>query len=119
MARLIKTTISELALLADELEMNDSVVFSTEDPSELEYYNLQPCKYNLIHKTNMLYEKNYVIAIGLMDGHCTVAKDIYILSNGNVDDEDERIDGIENFIQDYYDKYMVKNKDDAVYLVYN
>lgn len=118
MSYLVETKISELAYLTDELELNDNVVFSTEDPDELKYYNLQPCKYNLIHKSKLLYEEDYVITIGLMDGHCTVAKDIHILSNGNIDDEDARVEGIQKFIQEYYDKYMKKNKNDKVYLVY-
>lgn len=119
MAYLTKTTFVELATLVDELELNDSVVFSTEDPEELTYYNLQPCKYNLIHKSNLLYESDYVITIGLLNGHCTVAKDIYILTNGNINDEDSRIEGIQEFIEEYYEKYMEKNKNNNVYLVVN
>jgi hypothetical protein len=117
MSYLARTTFDELAALTDELELNDSVVFSTENPNELAYYNLSPCKYNLIYKSKLLYESDYVIAIGLIDGHCTIAKDIYILSGGNVDDEDARIEGIKEFIEEYYQKYMTKNKDESVYLV--
>ena len=119
MAYLIRTTFDELAALTDELEMNDSIAFSTEDPEELTYYNLEPCKYNLIYKSKLLYEDDYVITIGLINGHCTVAKDIYILANGNINDEDSRVDGIKEFIEDYYDKYMQKNKNGYVYLIYN
>lgn len=119
MAYLVRTTFEELAALADELELNNSITFSTEDPDELAYYRLQPCQYNLIYKTQLLYESDYVITIGLLNGHCTVAKDIYIISNGNVDDEDERIDGIQDFIQEYYENYMEKNKNGFVYLVKN
>lgn len=119
MAILTRTTFDELAALADELELNDRVIFTTEDPDELKYYKLQPCKYNLIYKSKLLYESDYVITIGLIDGHCTIAKDIYILSNGNVDDEESRIDGIKEFIEEYYEKYMEKNKDGNVYLILN
>ena len=119
MAHLIKTTLYEIAALTDELELNDKVVFSTEDPDELAYYQLNPCKYNLIYKSKLLYEDDYVITIGLLNGHCTIAKDIYILANGNVDDEDSRIDGIEEFLEEYYEKYMKKNKNGYVYLVEN
>lgn len=117
MARLIRTTFDELASFADELELNDRVIFTTEDPDELAYYKLQPCKYNLIYKSKLLYESDYVITIGLINGHCTVAKDIYILSDGNIDDEDYRIDGIKEFIEEYYEKYMEKNENGAVYLI--
>lgn len=119
MAYLTKTTFIELASMADELELNDKIVFSTEDPEDLARYGLNPCKYNLIYKSNILYESDYVIIIGLLNGHSTVAKDIHILSNGNINDEDARIDGIEEFLEEYYEKYMKKNKDGYVYLVEN
>lgn len=119
MSYLVKTTFDELAALTDELELNDRIVFSTEDPDELKYYDLEPCKYNLIYKSKLLYESDYVITIGLLNGHCTVAKDIYILANGNINDEDSRIDGIKEFIEEYYNKYMAKNKNGHVYLVEN
>lgn len=119
MSYLSKTTFVELATLVDELELNDSIVFSTEDPKELAHYKLNPCKYNVIFKSKLLYESDYVITIGLIDGHCTVAKDIYILTDGNIDDEDIRIDGIQEFIKEYYEKYMPKNKDKNIYLVVN
>ena len=117
MSRLVRTTFEELSALADELEMNDRVIFTTEDPDELEYYDLQPCKYNLIYKSKLLYESDYVIIIGLINGNHTVAKDIHILSNGNVNDEDSRVDGIKSFVEEYYEKYMEKNKDGNVYLI--
>ena len=117
MSYLVKTTFDELAALTDELELNDRVIFSTEDPEELAYYNLEPCKYNLIYKSKLLYESDYVITIGLIDGHCTIAKDIYILANGDIDDEHSRIEGIKEFIEEYYEKYMVKNKGDNIYLI--
>ena len=110
-----RTTFDELAALIDELPLNSNIVFSTEDPDELIYYKLQPCKYNVIWKTKLVYEKDYVIIIGRIDGHCTVAKDIYILSNGNVSDQDDRIEGIRDFIEEYYENYCEKNKDGFVY----
>ena len=119
MSYLIETTFNELALLTDELELNDKVVFSTEDPEELDYYNLQPCKYHVIYKSKLLYEKHYVIIIGLIDGCCTVAKDICILTNGNIDDEDIRVESIEQFVKEYYQEYMDKNKNNKIYLVFN
>ena len=119
MSYLVRTTFDELAALTDELELNDRIVFSTEDPDELEHYGLQPCKYNLIYKSKLLYESDYVITIGLLNGHCTVAKDIYILAKGNIEDADERIDGIKIFIEEYYDQYMQKNKNQYIYLIEN
>jgi hypothetical protein len=117
MSFLTRTTFYELAALTDELDLDDQIVFSTEDPEELASYNLRPCHFNLICKTKLLWESDYTIVIGLIDGHCTVAKDIYILSNGQIDDEDSRIDGIEEFIKEYYEKYLEKNKHGYVYLV--
>ena len=117
MSYLTRTTLDELAALTDELEINDSIIFSSEDPKELEYYKLNPCKYNMICKTNLLYEEYYVIVIGLVNGHNTIAKDIFILTNGNVNDEEKRIYAIKNFIEDYYEKYMQKNKNGYIYLV--
>ena len=119
MTHLIRTTLDEIAALTDELELNDSIVFTTEDPDELERYKLKPCKHNIIHKSNLLYESDYVITIGLINGHCTVAKDIYIISNGNVDDEDCRINGIRDFLEEYYEQYMEKNKDNNIYMILN
>ena len=110
-----RTTFDELAALTDELPLNERIVFSTEDPEELIYYELQPCKYNLIYKTKLLHEADYVIVIGLVNGHCTVAKDIYILSNGNISDQDDRIEGIRDFIEEYYEEFCVKNKDGNIY----
>lgn len=117
MSYLTETTFSELAYLTDELELNDRIIFSTEDPEELQYYDLEPCEYNLIYKSKLLYEEYYVIVIGLINGHCTVAKDIYILANGEIDDEDSRVDGIQEFIEEYYQKYMRKNRDGKMYLI--
>ena len=119
MSYLVETTLDELAAMADELELNDKIIFTSEDPNELKYYKLQPCKYNLIYKSRLLYESDYVVTIGLMNGHYTVAKDIYILSGGNIEDEDSRIDGIKEFLEEYYNKYMEKNKYNKIYLILN
>ena len=117
MAYLVKTTFDELAALTDEMELYDSIAFSTESPEELAYYNLNPCRYNLIRKIKLMYESDYTVAIGLIDGHCTVAKDIYILSGGNIEDEDSRIEGIKSFIEEYYDNYTEKNANNNVYII--
>lgn len=119
MSYLVKTTLDEIAALVDELEINDRIVFSTEDPDELAYYDLEPSKYNIICKAKLLYESDYVIIIGLLNGHYTMAKDIYMLTNGNIDDEDSRVNGIREFLDEYYDKYMDKNDSDNIYLIEN
>lgn len=119
MSHLRRTTFDEIATLTDELELNDHIIFTTEDPDELKYYNLHPCQYNLISKSRLFYESDYVITIGLLNGHCTIAKDIYILSNGNIDDEDSRIDGIKEFLEEYYNNYMKKNNSGNIYLICN
>lgn len=117
MSYLVRTTFDEIAALTDELELNDRIIFSTEDPDELKHYGLEPCEYNLVYKSKLLYEKDYVITIGLIGGHYTMSKDIYILANGNIEDEDSRIDGIKEFLEEYYEKYMEKNKNGYVYLI--
>ena len=117
MSYLAKTTLDEIAALADEMEINDRIVFTTEDPDDLAYYQLQPCEYNLICKSRLLYESDYVIVIGRIDGNCTIAKDISILANGDINDEDSRTDGIKSLLEEYYEKYMEKNKDGRVYLI--
>lgn len=117
MSYLVRTTLYEIAAMADEMDIDDTIIFSTEDPDELEHYKLQPCKWNVIKKSKLLYESDYVVIIGLIDGHCTIAKDIYILTDGNINDEDSRIDGIKEFLDEYYEQYMIKNKDNHVYLI--
>ena len=117
MSKLVKTTIDELAELADDIGMDESIIFSSEDPDELNKYNLPPVEYNMIHKTKLLHEDYYVIIVGLLHGHCTIAKDIYILSGGNVDDEKSRVCGIKMLLEEYYDEHMEKNKDGKVYLI--
>ena len=114
-----RTTFDELAAFIDELPLNSSIVFSTEDPEELMYYKLQPCKYNIIYKTKLIHEINYTIIIGRINGHSTVAKDIYILSDGIVSDQDSRIGGIRDFIEEYYENYCEKNKDGNIYWIPN
>ena len=53
MSYLNRTTLDEIAVLADEMELNDRIAFTTEDPDELERYKLQPCEYNLIYKNSI------------------------------------------------------------------
>ena len=118
MAYLSKTTIYELAALADELEIGENIAFSVEDPEELNYYGLESYEWYLIWKVKLLYEEDYVFVIGLLNGHCTVAKDIHIISDGNIDDEDSRVEGLEEFIEEYYETYVPHNKKNEIYLVY-
>ena len=117
MSYLSKTTFDELAVLTDELEIGEQVIFSTEDPDVLHKYQIEPCKYNVIYKTRLLYESDYVILIGLINGNCTIAKDINIISDGKTDDEDIRVEGIKSFIEEYYEKHMLKNENNNIYLI--
>ena len=119
MSYLVKTTFYELSEMVDELDVNGRIIFSTEDPDDLRYYNLQPCKYNIVYKTRLLFESDYVIVVGLLNGNCTIAKDINILSGGDVCNEESRIDGIKSFLEEYYNNHMQKNKHGAVYIVVN
>ena len=119
MSCLVQTTCYELAVLTDELDIGNSIVFTTEDPDELAYYQLKPCKYNVIYKSKLLHEKKYSVIIGLINGCCTMSKDIHIITNGNVDDEDTRLEGMQNFIEEYYENYMTKNQKNCIYLIVN
>lgn len=117
MAQLLKTTFNTLAEIVDEMELGDRIAFSTEDPEFLEEYNLQPCQYNVICKSKLIYEMNYVIIVGRIDGNSTIAKDISIITNGEVYNKHSRLKGISNFIKEYYENYMPKNKLEAIYLI--
>ena len=119
MSYLTRTTFYELSEMVDELDINEKILFSTEDPDDLRYYKLQPCKYNIVYKTRLLFETDYVVVIGLLNGNHTIAKDINILCGGEICDEENRIDGIRSFLQEYYDNYMQKNKYDSVYIINN
>lgn len=114
---MIKITIEELAKMTDNLELGQKIIFTSEDPDELEYYEVEPVQYNIIWKINAIYEKYYTVFIGRIDGYSTVAKNIYILTHGDVDDDNSRVDGITDFIKEYYDNYMEKNKLDNIYLI--
>jgi hypothetical protein len=115
-ASLQKTTLYEIAAYTDELQFGERLIFSSEDPDELEYYELEPVQYNVIMKTKLLYDQDYVILIGRINGHTTIAKSISILVD-DIDNEDERIEAITEFLKEYYEKYMEKNKDGQVYFV--
>ena len=116
--KLQRTTLYEIASYADELRIGEKIVFTSEDPDELEYYELEPVQYNVIMKTRLLYEDDddYVILIGRIRGKTTIAKSISILVD-DIYDEDERIDAMEEMLEEYYEKYMEKNKAGQVYFV--
>lgn len=104
-SELIKTTVYELAAYLDEVEFGKFIIFTTEDPKQLMKNNQEPSEYNVIFKEKLLHERHYSVIIGEMDGCTTIAKDIFILSNGNPDDEDERQDGISDFLTEYCKTY--------------
>ena len=114
---MLRTTIDELAALTDELPLDGKIVFTTEDPDELKFYEMQPSEYNVIGKTNLMYESYYVIMIGRIGDHCTVAKDIYLLADGNVSDEDDRIEGIRSFLEEYYNIHCTPNEKNQIYMI--
>lgn len=116
-SNLIKTTVYELAAYLDEIEFGKFIIFTTEDPKVLTKNNQEPSEYNVVFKEKLLHEMHYSIIVGEMDGTTTIAKDIFILSNGNPDDEDERQDGISNLLTEYCKTY--KNNADIMdlYLV--
>ena len=119
MAYMLKTTIKELTMLVDDMSLNNKLVFSTEDPEFLEAHDMPPFEYNMIGKTKLFFEKDYVVVIGRMCGRTTMAKDINILTNGNVENKEIRINAIEGFIKEYCEKHLSIKEDDDIYLVMN
>ena len=113
-----RTTLYEIAATADELQIGEKLIFSSEDPDELEYYNMPAVQYNVIMKTRLLYEDedDYVVLIGRIRGKTTIAKSMSIMVD-DIYNEDKRIDALEEFLEEYYEKYMEKNKDGYVYFV--
>ena len=81
---MIRTTFDELATLTDELPLNGRLIFSTEDPEELTYYKLQPCKYNLIYKSKLLYESDYVTVLFAIIDRTTTGADVKIVLRRNL-----------------------------------
>lgn len=120
MSYLVRTDFDELAKLGDKLKLNEKIIFTSEDPEELAYYELEACQYNVIFKTNILREvDDYVIVLGNIMGNTTIAKSMNILTNGDMDNKEIRLNVLKEFIMEYYDKYMEKNKDNAVYLLFD
>lgn len=117
MIELIRTTFDEIAAYADELNIGEKIVFTSQDKDLLEYYDVEPSQYHILVKMKIMYESDYVFAIGCLDGNTTIAKDINIIADGNVDDEDDRIDGLKDFVEEYYEKYMDKNDKGTIYFI--
>lgn len=114
---MLKTDFYKLASDIEKAPMGKSMTFTSEAPEDLEYYELEPSEYNVIWKTNAFKEEYYIIIIGRALGHTTVAKDIYILTNGNVNDKSCRINGIAQFLKEYYQLYMKNNKTNDIYRI--
>ena len=110
---LVRTTFDEIAAYADELECGEKIVF-TSDPS---IGQTETTQYHIIVKMQIMYESDYIIAVGRLYGNTTIAKDINIIADGNADDEDERIEGLKGLLQEYYDKYMDKNAEGTIYFI--
>lgn len=110
---LVRTTFDEIAAHVDELECGEKIVF-TSDPS---IGQTETTQYHIIVKMQIMYESDYIIAVGRLYGNTTIAKDINIIADGNADDEDERIEGLKGLLQEYYDKYMDKNAEGTIYFI--
>lgn len=115
---LVRTTFDEIASLADDMGFNERIIFTSEHPDELDYYDLSPSQYTYIHKEKIFHEKYFSYIIGRINGYYTLAKSISVLvEDADVDSEDVRISGIKQFLIEYYEKYMDKNKDNTVYFI--
>lgn len=110
---LVRTTFDEIAAYVDELECGEKIVFTSEFPLG----QTEITQYHIIVKMQIMYESDYIIAVGRLYGNNTIAKDINIIADGNADDEDGRIEGLKELLQEYYDKYMDKNEEEAIYFI--
>ena len=52
MITLIRTTFDEIAAYADELDIGEKLVFTSEDKDKLDYYGLEPKQYHIIVNEN-------------------------------------------------------------------
>lgn len=117
---LIRTTFDEIASDTDELKLYEEYYFSTQDKKELEENNEEPSEYYTVGKVHFDFQDSddYSILIKRMDGSQVALKSIDIISEGYPDDEDARILGIRDFLEDYYEKNMMKNTTNDVYYYY-
>lgn len=117
---LVRTTFDEIAADTDELELYEEYYFSSQDPNELKRNSEEPSEYYTIGKVHFDFQDSddYSILIKRMDGSKVELKSIDVLSEGNVEDEDERIYGIRDFIEEYYAKNMFKNSSNNIYYYY-
>lgn len=117
---LVKTSFYEIATYVDELKFYEEYYISSQDKKELEENNEIPSEYYTIGKIHFAFQDSddYSIIIKRMDGTKSEIKSIDILSEGNIEDEDERIYGIENFLMEYYEKNMPKNSFNDIYYYY-
>lgn len=106
---LIKITLEELAEFIDDMPLNITTAFATiKDTAFLREFDLTPLPAHVVLKTDILYEEYSIVFSQIGVNSTTVAKDIEILSENNVDNKEARVKGILNFLTEYYEKYMEK-----------
>lgn len=117
---LVRTTFDEIAADTDELKLYEEYYFSSQDKDELEKNGEEPSEYYTIGKVHFDFQDfdSYSILIKRMDGSKVALKSIDILSEGKLDDEDERIWGIKDFLEEYYENNMTKNPRNDIYYYY-
>lgn len=117
---LVRTTFDEIASDVDEAKLYEEYYFSTQDKKELEDNNEEPSEYFTVGKVHFDFQDSddYSILIKRMDGSQVELKSIDIVSEGHLDDEDARIWGIRDFLEDYCEKNMPKNSTNEVYYFY-
>jgi hypothetical protein len=79
--------------------------------------DIDPYEYFIIEKVYFNFQENdnYTVLIRRMTGECAELKSMDILSEGELDDYDMRQYGIKIFLEEYYEKYMYKNKNNKIY----
>jgi len=118
---LVRTTFDEIASDLDELKLYEEYHFSTQDKLQLEKDDEEPSEYYTVGKVHFDFQDSddYSILIKRMDGAQVELKSIDIISEGHPDDEDARIWGFRDFLEDYYEKNMPKNSTNDVYYFYH
>ena len=111
------TTFDEIAEDLDELSLYEQLLFCSLDPDELKKRNLNPYEYYIIEKVRFNFQEynNCTVLIRYMTGEYIEAKSMDILSGNELDDYDMRQRGIREFLKEYCEKYMDKNKDNKIY----
>lgn len=115
------TTFDEIAEDLDDLSLYEQLLFCSLDPDGLKELNLNPYEYYIIEKVRFNFQEynNCTVLIRYMTGEHMEAKSMDILAEGELDDYDLRQRGIREFLKEYYEEYMDKNKDNKIYYYHN